>query len=427
MTTFDAILPEIGKVLAQETLAQFGEIIINRDLNGRVRLILNESLRNAQGDPQKLAAAVSACLETHGYAPDRLVLFESDLEAVKRGAPHFPLEGFNNVTVVDRLVTETDWSNIADPALGPPRMVFFSIKGGVGRSTALAAAAWSLARAGKRVLVLDLDLESPGLSSALLPEDRRPTFGMTDWLVEDLVDNGDAVFEDMVASCDLSSEGEILVVPAHGRDPGEYLVKLGRAWMPKISDKGAHEPWSARLRRLLDKLETKHKPDVILIDSRAGIDEAASACITELGSKTVFLFAIDGDQTWTGYDILFRYWRQTGKAGKIRDRLQMVGAMIPELNARDYFGGLRERAWIVFTNDLYDAISADNALGDEFNFGKTDRDAPHYPWPIRWHRGFAALQSLHSRFWEIDDDVMRAVFGEFIDGIHSSIDNESEP
>ena len=163
------------------------------------------------------------------------------------------------------------------------------------------------------------------------------------------------------------------------------------------------------------------------LDSRAGIDEAASACITELGSKTVFLFAIDGDQTWTGYDILFRYWRQTGKAGKIRDRLQMVGAMIPELNARDYFGGLRERAWIVFTNDLYDAISADNALGDEFNFGKTDRDAPHYPWPIRWHRGFAALQSLHSRFWEIDDDVMRAVFGEFIDGIHSSIDNESEP
>ena len=36
---------------------------------------------------------------------------------------------------------------------------------------------------------------------------------------------------------------------------------------------------------------------------------------------------------------------------------------------------MRERAWIVFTNDLYNAISADNALGDEFNFGKTDRDA----------------------------------------------------
>jgi Mrp family chromosome partitioning ATPase len=58
--------------------------------------------------------------------------------------------------------------------------VFFSIKGGVGRSTALAATAWRLAQAGKRILVLDLDLESPGLSSSLLSPDRQPVYGITD-------------------------------------------------------------------------------------------------------------------------------------------------------------------------------------------------------------------------------------------------------
>ena len=79
-------------------------------------------------------------------------------------------------------------------------IVFFSIKGGVGRSTALAATAWSLAQEGKRVLVLDLDLESPGLSSALLPSERQPMYGIIDWLIEDLVDNGDVVFESMVAT-----------------------------------------------------------------------------------------------------------------------------------------------------------------------------------------------------------------------------------
>jgi len=51
-----------------------------------------------------------------------------------------------------------------------------------------------LLRTGKRVLVLDLDLESPGLSSSLLPPDRQPMYGITDWLIEDLVDNADIVF-----------------------------------------------------------------------------------------------------------------------------------------------------------------------------------------------------------------------------------------
>lgn len=70
-----------------------------------------------------------------------------------------------------------------------------SIKGGgVGRSTAVAVTAWRLAQAGKRVLVLDLDLESPGLSSALLPAERLPMYGITDWLVEDLVNNGELIF-----------------------------------------------------------------------------------------------------------------------------------------------------------------------------------------------------------------------------------------
>jgi MinD-like ATPase involved in chromosome partitioning or flagellar assembly len=158
-----------------------------------------------------------------------------------------------------------------------------------------------LAQQGKRVLVLDLDLVSPGLSSSLLPEDRRPTFGITDWLVEDLVDNADTVLADMVGTSTLSHDGEIYVVPAHGREPGEYIAKLGRAWMPKVGAGGAHEPWFKRLDRLLTRLEQDKQPDVILIDSRAGIDEVASACVTGLGAAGILLFAIDGEQTWSGY------------------------------------------------------------------------------------------------------------------------------
>src|SRR5436309_1697080 len=42
-------------------------------------------------------------------------------------------------------------------------VTFYSYKGGVGRSRALANTAYQLARSGKRVLCVDFDLEAPGL------------------------------------------------------------------------------------------------------------------------------------------------------------------------------------------------------------------------------------------------------------------------
>src|SRR5258705_6268790 len=42
-------------------------------------------------------------------------------------------------------------------------ITFYSYKGGTGRTMALANVAWILAANGKRVLVVDWDLESPGL------------------------------------------------------------------------------------------------------------------------------------------------------------------------------------------------------------------------------------------------------------------------
>jgi hypothetical protein len=255
------------------------------------------------------------------------ILYEASRELASQGATSHPLEGFSHVWLADRLATEGNWAQIAPETLGRRRVVFFSIKGGVGRSTALAATAWTLAQAGKRVLVLDLDLESPGLSCSLLPLERQPTFGITDWLVEDLVDNADEVFESMIATSDLSHDGEIYVAPAHGADPGEYVSKLGRVWMPKAGPNGSLETWSARLQRLLTKLEARVQPDVVLIDSRAGIDEVASTCVTDLGANLVLLFALEGSQTWNGYRVLFEHWRRARVAEAMRERLKVIAAL----------------------------------------------------------------------------------------------------
>src|SRR6185437_421451 len=48
-------------------------------------------------------------------------------------------------------------------------ITFYSFKGGTGRTMALANVAWILAANGKRVLIADWDLESPGLHRFFQP------------------------------------------------------------------------------------------------------------------------------------------------------------------------------------------------------------------------------------------------------------------
>lgn len=431
MITFDEIIPRVCEVFDKysSSINDIQPIIVNRDLNGRVRLIVDESVQNnpdAQERCRDIAAELSQKLGKHAFPKEKMILFENDISAEWKDGNGFSLEGYEGVFVVDRLATEGRWGKIAPVSSGAPRVVFFSIKGGVGRSTSLAATAWSLAQAGKRVMVLDLDLESPGLSSALLPDERRPTFGITDWLVEDLVDNGNVIFDDMVATSELSRDGEILVVPAHGRKVENYISKLGRVWMPKLNADNLRENWSGRLNRLLGDLEERWKPDVMLIDSRSGIDEVASSCVTDLGASLVLLFSIDGEQTWSGYRILFEHWFQADVVRDIRERLQLVGAMIPEINAVEYMDGLREKSWDLFSDTLYDNIPPGETSSNYWNFDEKDENAPHFPWVVKWHRGFAALTSLNSRFQNIDDIEVNSIFGTLIDGLKTAIPNQDQ-
>ncbi|PJX13509.1 hypothetical protein CWI66_12115 [Halomonas sp. 141] len=423
MMTFDQILPVVKTVLAPHAalIARIQPVVINRDLNGRVRLIVSANVERETetwAGCRSIVKELAERLGAHAFPAEQMILLEDDMTSVLTDVPGFTLEGFEGVIVVDRLASEGRWASIAPVSDGVPRVVFFSIKGGVGRSTSLAASAWSLAESGKRVLVLDLDLESPGLSSGLLPADKRPAYGITDWLVEDLVNNGGAVFEDMVATSELAHDGEIYVVPAHGSAPGDYIAKLGRVWMPKINEQGKQERWSQRLSRLLDQLEQRWQPDIILIDSRSGIDEVASSCVTDLGAGLVLLFAIDGEQTWSGYRILFSYWHQADVVRDIRERLQLVGAMIPETSAIEYFANLKERSWDLFSDALYDEVPPGATTDELWNFDDSDEVAPHYPWPIKWHRGFAALTSLHTRLEQIDRQEVRSIYGTLVDGLN---------
>lgn len=395
--SFDAIRPRVMDIVStSETFRHVADrLYLIRDLRGKVRIAVSDTIREDESRRdvlQHLARALHEALKAHGYAAENGILFVSAdrLKTLEDEAQKIT----SNMYWVDRLMIGRDWWTVG--ALRPekevPRWTLFSVKGGVGRSTTAAVLAWHLTRKGERALVVDLDLESPGLSSALLDHRTQPEFGVTDWFVEDLVGQGDQVVERMVAAPAWAhdSEGDVRVVPAHGSNPGEYLAKLGRVYMDT-----SHDPWTARLERLLVQLEDHVKPTVVLLESRSGLHDIAAATVTDLDAQ-VLLFATDSESNWTDYEILFRHWQEHDLAPNIRERLSIVSALTPELHTDEYLSGFREQAWDLFRDYLYDAVAEGTESGDPFSFDLFDEDAPHNPIAIHWNRGLAAGTSLRN-------------------------------
>ena len=178
----DALDRALEVVIARGALLAT-EVTLVRDLRGRIRAVL--PLKPADTDLLRtFETQLSLDLGIYGFGPGRAILFanelsESDAILAERRLIHTQ-EGLS-VYLLDRQIIGQDWMrNTMSRRTSNPRVTFYGIKGGVGRSTALVNWAWHLAEQGKKVLVFDLDLESPGVSSSLLPSSHLPDYGIVD-------------------------------------------------------------------------------------------------------------------------------------------------------------------------------------------------------------------------------------------------------
>lgn len=164
---------------------------------------------------------------------------------------------------------------------GPPIVTFHSFKGGVGRTTALvtfAAARLGVPSDGPiRLLVIDADLEAPGISFWLDPSN-SPTVSFVH-LIEALhyapsdVDAALNYFADELRKSSITAGGanrEIFVLPATLRLDEIMDMPV----LPEHIARNPENPWllSEHLRTLGQRLQV----DMILVDLRAGLTELAS-------------------------------------------------------------------------------------------------------------------------------------------------------
>ena len=138
---------------------------------------------------------------------------------------------------------------------------FYSFKGGVGRTLALVNVAVELAKNGRRVLLVDFDLEAPGLDTFEKFAAPGPRLGVVDY-VSDFIKNGqppnvDAYAYEAPVSTDL--QGDILVMPAGIRN-SEYARKLAAIdWQSLYSDMDGF----LLFEDLKDRWEEEFAPDYV--------------------------------------------------------------------------------------------------------------------------------------------------------------------
>lgn len=183
-------------------------------------------------------------------------------------------------------------------------LTFFSYKGGVGRTTSLALTAAYLSRKGKKVFVIDCDFEAPGLINFF---NTSQTENCKNGLVEYLNDREfikDCNIEDYVYDVEksYSGSGVINLMPAgnilHSSDDlTSYLEGLA-----KIDLQG--QGLVKILDSLINDINNKYSPDVILIDSRTGFNNTFGALAQV--SKTVIVLAGDDAQNQPGIEYVTR-------------------------------------------------------------------------------------------------------------------------
>lgn len=336
--------------------------------------------------------------------------------------------------LLERQDKERDWltpaKTIANPIQQTKRCVFFSVKGGVGRSSALTMLAITLAMRGKRVLVVDGDFESPGLSSSLLSAgDGQPEYGVVDWLTAQALGADTSSLERMalenaVAPSPLNArldlQGQVLVAPAYGSQTEAYVSKLARIYRQSQDGKA----YAQRLNEFLSVTEQQHKIDITLFDCRAGIDDTAAAAITQLQADASFMFAINTSQTWDSYRLLFKHLRRnpvlfaTGVMGdddepwELRNSLRLVSALTPQEYGPyiGYLERLQQNAYETFS-EIYDEDSGENTYA--FAPAPDDTNAPHAALVIQWVEALRAFSPL-TEPGQLSDPLNQAAFSDFL-------------
>ncbi|WP_028062236.1 KGGVGR-motif variant AAA ATPase [Solirubrobacter soli] len=191
---------------------------------------------------------------------------------------------------------------------------FYSFKGGVGRSMALANVAELLVRRGLHVLMVDMDLEAPGLERffdgkdyLVTPEEVQERRGIVDLLhsYKELrslprigepppAEPGQPPFpveplKEFIVPLTLPRSGSLQLLPSGRRASGAYATYAER--VQRFDWNEFYLRWDGEVFFDWFRNEALSSVDVVLIDSRTGVTELSGVCTFHLADAVVMCVA----------------------------------------------------------------------------------------------------------------------------------------
>ncbi|HEX2224177.1 MAG TPA: AAA family ATPase, partial [Thermoanaerobaculia bacterium] len=195
----------------------------------------------------------------------------------------------------------------------PGRIItFYSYKGGTGRSLALANVAWVLASNGKRVLVVDWDLEAPGLHRYFHPflvdRDLSSSDGVVDFVIDYATEAmtpprpGETVPPDWyrrhadITRYAASLEWEGWELPRGGTLDFVGAGRQGLSYSTRVNTfdwRGFYDRHGGGvfLEAVRDRMREEY--DYILLDSRPGVSDTAGICTVQMPDDLVVCFTLN--------------------------------------------------------------------------------------------------------------------------------------
>jgi MinD-like ATPase involved in chromosome partitioning or flagellar assembly len=200
---------------------------------------------------------------------------------------------------------------------------------------ALANVAFSLARKGRRVLIIDFDLEAPGLDA--FPEfsvdEKRP--GIVEYVSEYLSTGVAPSVKDFAHPVSLAAHlsGSMWMISA-GR--ADYAYNRSRAAIDWQDLYNTHNGQKL-IENFKADIEDSFRPDFVFVDSRTGLTDIGGVCTLHLPELVVLMFSLN-EQNLLGTASVARVLRDSEKA----PQLLLVASPVPNL-PRDSASALNER------------------------------------------------------------------------------------
>ena len=176
---------------------------------------------------------------------------------------------------------------------------FYSFKGGVGRSMCLANVAALLAASGRKVLIVDWDLEAPGIeryfhnSPSRVEDARQVKRGLVE-LMQALAEGTPMDWRTcLLQAFPFGTQRQLSIMPS-GQQDGGYAARVHALNWEKLFREN-------RLGEALEALreEWLNEYDFVFVDSRTGFTDAGNICTIHLPDVLVLLFTTN-DQSLNG-------------------------------------------------------------------------------------------------------------------------------